>query len=125
MSILNLTQHASTPEQQCSEPSKKSEVSVLLTFDTLPNADEVEERAQALAALAAEVRPRPRFAMIGGAPYLMGPLERALKKQDIVPVYAFSVRESVEKSDSKGGVVKTAIFRHVGFVAAAGCITPE
>jgi hypothetical protein len=36
--------------------------------------------------------------MIGGAPFLMGPLEAALLKDNRVPVYAFSVRESVEKA---------------------------
>ena len=34
--------------------------------------------------------------MIGGAPYLMASLERALDAVMIQPVYSFSVRESVE-----------------------------
>ena len=55
--------------------------------------------------------------MIGGAPYLMAPLENVLMKNNRVPVYAFSVRESVEQIQSDGSVVKNNIFRHKGFVS--------
>ena len=58
-----------------------------------------------------------RVAMIGGAPFLMGPLERALISRGIFPAYAFSRREVVEKATADGEVTKTAVFRHEGFVA--------
>lgn len=54
--------------------------------------------------------------MIGGAPYLMPILEKALAKYGIQILYSFTKRETVEKTDENGNVVKTAIFRHVGFV---------
>ena len=55
--------------------------------------------------------------MIGGAPFLMGPLEAALLKDNRVPVYAFSVRESVEAPQADGSVRKANVFRHGGFVS--------
>ena len=54
--------------------------------------------------------------MIGGAPFLMSPLESALLNNGIEPVYAFSTRESVEKKLPDGSVQKTNIFKHKGFV---------
>lgn len=57
-------------------------------------------------------------AMIGGAPYLMGPLEAALKDRGIAPLYAFSERRSIEVKNEAGEVTKTAVFVHLGFVEA-------
>lgn len=54
--------------------------------------------------------------MIGGAPYLMAPLEEALLKRGLRPVYAFSKREIVETPLPDGGVEKKMIFRHLGFI---------
>jgi hypothetical protein len=62
------------------------------------------------------VNERFKFAMIGGAPYLMAPLESALRAHGITPVYAFSVRESVDQVQPDGSVRKVAVFRHAGFV---------
>lgn len=58
-------------------------------------------------------------AMIGGAPYMMALLEQALWARGIVPLYAYSERRSVEKTDPiTGEVTKTAVFVHLGFVGA-------
>ena len=57
-------------------------------------------------------------AMIGGAPYLMGPLEQALKENNIDPLYAFSKRISSEYVDEEGNVRKEMVFKHLGFVEA-------
>lgn len=57
-------------------------------------------------------------AMIGGAPFLMAPLEGALRTRGVIPLYAFSVRESVEEALPDGSVRKTQVFRHAGFVPA-------
>jgi len=54
--------------------------------------------------------------MIGGAPFLMSALEDALVIAGITPLYAFSVRESVEAEQADGSVRKVAVFRHLGFV---------
>lgn len=119
MKILNLTQHDATPEQIADgvvEPSELSKKGIqrLLTFTTLPTVDEVWERACALV-YAAEME-GAEAAMIGGAPYLMAPLDQALRERGILPVYSFSERVSVETVASDGTVTKTSKFKHIGFV---------
>lgn len=119
--ILNLTQHAATPEQIAQgvvdviqahgEPEK---LKALLTFESLPTAEQVYDRADAIAQLAQSYF--VDSAMIGGAPYLMGALERALNKRGIKPVYAFSERVSVEQTQADGSVRKVNVFKHVGLV---------
>lgn len=141
--ILNLTQHDATPEQKlagvtCGDVTDASvaEFRKLLTFETLPTQTEVRQRAQQIAAYAAKtttlvdyggdsglcVNEPLQFAMIGGAPFLMAPLEEALRRVGIVPLYAFSTRESVEQVQPDGSVRKVAVFRHQGFV---GCEADE
>lgn len=123
MKIINLTQHQATPEQISAgvedlPKEQRSALCALLTFDSIPSSDEVEERAEQIALLANAVADEApdQFAMIGGAPYLMSALERALLDQLITPLYAFSVRESVEQISPDGGVRKVNVFRHAGFV---------
>jgi hypothetical protein len=120
VAILNLTQHAATAEQVEAgvvEPAEKSAVQAALTFDAIPTAPEMAERAELIARIA--VDSGCKKAMIGGAPFFMAPLERALLAAGITPVYAFSVRDSVEQPDGNGGVRKVNVFRHIGFVEAA------
>lgn len=114
--ILNLTQHVGTPDQGVSEPEEKGAVKALLDFTTLPSWWEIEDRAAKLAAIAVEAG--AESAMIGGAPYLMASLEVALKAAGVRPLYAFSIRESVETTGPDGKVTKTATFRHAGWVEA-------
>ena len=119
MTILNLTQHQATSEQMTAgvvDHSDQQALKELLNFTALPSCDEIRERAEALAELARASS--ADAAMIGGAPYLMGPLEAALKQVGIRPLYAFSVRESVETVLQDGTVRKTNVFRHLGFVEA-------
>lgn len=116
MSILNLTQHLATENQLEAgviEPSSKEEVKSLLTISALPSAADLSARASALADLAA--REGAEAAMIGGAPYLMAPLERALKEVGVRVLYAFSERKSIDVVKD-GVVTKTAIFVHAGWV---------
>jgi len=142
--ILNLTQHTPTPEQiaagvtcgDINDLSQPREIASLLTFDTLPTPVEVRHRAERLAEIASKAttlvdyggdsglcaNERFQFAMIGGAPYLMAPLESALRAHGITPMYAFSVRESVDQVQPDGSVRKVATFRHAGFV---GCEADE
>lgn len=117
--ILNLTQHAATAEQTEAgvvEPENKAAVQSALTFDAIPTASEMVERAAFLSRVA--IDSGCKKAMIGGAPFFMAPLERALIAVGITPVYAFSVRDSKEEPDGNGGVRKVNVFRHVGFVEA-------
>jgi hypothetical protein len=55
--------------------------------------------------------------MIGGAPYLMGPLVAALKAVDVQPLFSFTERKSVERVGLDGSVVKTSVFAHVAWIA--------
>ena len=131
--ILNLTQHAATTEQlkagvvDLSE-RKLSELKVLLTFDNIPSAAELKDRAEKIERLAVsflcEITPENELlddvdlaAMIGGAPFFMATLESHLKERAIRPLYAFSRRDSVEVATPEG-VVKQAVFRHLGFYEA-------
>ena len=117
MTILNLTQHASSPEQISGgvvEPADKRAVGTLLTFDVAPDGAEMERRAGALAAMAAAAG--ASAAMIGGAPYFMGPLEKALRGVGVTPLYSFSTRSSVDQPQPDGSVKKVAVFRHTGWV---------
>ena len=117
MKRVNLTMHPALPEQECAARSEEFgwEVKAALTFKALPPQEEIEERAERLADLAAQEGAVE--AMIGGAPYLMAPLEKALWEQGVRPVYAFSVRESRE-IEKDGRVSKVSVFRHLGFVKA-------
>lgn len=112
--ILNLTQHHGTTDQGVVEPTNKTKVIELLTFNTLPTIGELNARASELAIIA--VREGADEAMIGGAPYLMAPLEGALYRAGVTPVYAFSVRESKEEILPDGNIKKISVFKHAGWI---------
>ncbi|HPT82205.1 MAG TPA: hypothetical protein PLI46_13685, partial [Methanosarcina thermophila] len=128
--ILNLTQHITTDEQKAQlvvEPRMtKEKIRKLLTFEEIPTKEEIEARAKELARIA--VSEASMYTgdtdneiwitrvMIGGAPYLMGALEKALRECGFTPVYAFSKRESEEIPQPDGSVKKIQVFRHIGFV---------
>ena len=117
--ILNLTQHKATREQIEAgvidlSDSDRASLSKALTFDECPDESILVARAESIAMMAKGIG--ASSAMIGGAPYFMRPLENALWRYGIRPLYAFSRRESIETTRPDGTVEKTAIFRHVGFV---------
>ena len=122
--ILNLTQHVATPEQVAQGvvdlPAElRAELSRYLTVDDLPSEAEIAARCEAIAGLIyqTEADNAPAAVMIGGAPWMMGPLVRALHTEGVVQcLAAFSSRVSVEHTDAAGAVTKTAIFKHIGFV---------
>lgn len=119
MKILNLTQHPISDEQSeagvyNAHYDALEVVRRLLTFNERPTFIDIEYSARRLAEIAAHEG--ADAAMIGGAPFLMSALERALKDYGIQPLYAFSKRESVEETLPDGSVRKTAVFRHEGFV---------
>jgi len=113
--VINLTQHPATQEQILAgvkDHTNRTHLVRLLTFDHLPSREEIEAAATGLAELTCGFA----AAMIGGAPYLMGPLERALRRVGVQPLYAFSVRESTEETQPDGSIRKVNVFRHAGFV---------
>ena len=123
MKIVNLTQHPASAEQLAAGvfdvpgDGARRELLMQLTFNDLPEDGEIVERAEALASIAGAFG--ARAAMIGGAPYLMSALERELRDSGVVPLYAFSRRESVEETLPDGSTRKVAVFRHLGFVEGA------
>lgn len=133
MRIINLTHHAATQEQidvgVIDLPAgKKAILAELLTFETLPTLKKIQFRAEAIAELAAthdisdddyHAGIYPTHAMIGGAPWLMSALESTLMDHFVIPIYAFSLRESIEQIQPDNSVRKINIFKHFGFVGNA------
>ena len=119
MNIINLTQHQATPEQIKAgvidlTGNALDTLKFNLTFISMLDKKGIVERAERIAALA-EAHGYKK-AMCGGAPYLMGPLEEALRNKGITPVYAFSERISKEETLPDGTVRKVNIFQHRGFI---------
>lgn len=124
--VINLTQHAFSVEQidEITQTGDfietNDEVKSLITFNDIPTGDHLHEVASNVAIYARKTMGSGRthrYAMIGGAPYFMSYLERALLDIGITPIYAFSKRVSQE--DPETGV-KTSVFRHEGFVVSNG-----
>ena len=129
--IINLTQHSASAEQRAAgvtdlPASELAALRAALTFDSCPSATEIRERAEFIAELACHNGlgtdegddPLPQQAMIGGALWLMEPLAAELQARGIEPVFAFSVREVVERTLPDGSAEKTARFKHVAFIPA-------
>jgi hypothetical protein len=121
MKIVNLTQHQATAEQMAAgvfnlEGIAMNTLKQNLTFTEIPSREEIINRVNIIVGIA--LANGAEAAMIGGAPYLMPVLEQALYKYGITPLYSFTQRETVEKVGENGEVVKTAVFRHIGFVEA-------
>ena len=129
--IVNLTQHQASPDQISAgvvdlAGAERAALIDALTFDAVPSAIDIIERAIDIAELACHNGlghvegddPLPRQAMIGGALWLMAPLAIELQARGVDPVFAFSVRETVETTQADGSVRKTAVFRHAGWVVA-------
>ena len=119
--VLNLTQHEATPDQLAAgvyePPSPAKEIICrLLTFDNLPTLSDIVNRAAELAEIAAALSFWGQMVMIGGAPWLMGHLERWLRDRGLTPVYAFSKRVVKEEVLPNGEVRKTSSFVHEGFI---------
>ena len=128
--MLNLTQHNATPEQIAAGVVNAPEeyagqIRDMLTFDSLPTRREIDQRAAALADLAAiwsaddDYQYSGLDVMIGGAPFLMSALESALMDLHLIPHYAFSERKSAEQIQDDGSVRKVNVFQHLGFVRAS------
>ena len=118
MAILNFTQHAATAEQVAAGvidlmQHDLASLKELLNFVGLPSRDDVYNRAYEIAKLAENLF--AETVMVGGAPFLMPVLQKALQMRGITVLYAFSERVSIEKIVD-GKVIKTNEFKHSGFV---------
>ena len=119
MIIINLTQHNLTQEQLQGAVQVgndiRDEIIKLITFNGLPTAGEIKGNANRLAEICRDMH--ASHAVIGGAPYFMGPLEQALRKAGIVPLYAFTERVAVEVTNPETGeVTKTSKFNFAGWI---------
>lgn len=122
--FLNLTQHAATADQKGAgvvdlDVGDRQWLRDQLTFNTLPTADDVRDRAHAIHDFVVTRFPEVTRVMLGGAPYLMPPLQRLFADVGVRVVYAFSVRDVQEVTNPDGSVSKKTVFRHAGFVDAA------
>lgn len=112
--ILNLTQHKASEEQVSVgvfEPSEKDKEKIkkLLTFEKLPDPNEMKERAKKIVKIAEKYK-KIRV-MIGGAPYFMPYLEKELIRNNFVPLHAFTKRVVKEENGKK-----ISVFKHEGFI---------
>nr|DAJ46923.1 MAG TPA: hypothetical protein [Caudoviricetes sp.] len=114
--LINLTQHNLTDEQKEGFQVLETieDIKRALTFDEIPTMGNIAARAKALATIAKKAG--AAYAVIGGAPYLMSALEEALLEKGIRPIYAFSIRESIEVTGPDGQVTKTSVFKHAGWI---------
>lgn len=131
MKILNLTQHAATPEQLAVGvvdvgPDVRSDVDKLLAFDDVPTATDLDMRAHLFARLAMVCwctrNPRggqlPRV-MIDPPVYLASAIERNLIEFGIEPLHSFAKPTlTITSTNDDGETVKTLVTEHVGFIAA-------
>ena len=120
---INCTQHCASADQLAAgvvdmpAPAREQLVK-LLTFDELPNVDDIRERAIQICALVEStfVDVEPKVLLLGGAPFLMSTLEIFAALRGWTPVYAFSKRVVIEEPQADGSIKKTSIFKHAGFV---------
>jgi len=93
------------------------EVRQLLEFNSLECAQiEKSSRSRRLAEIALECVGNGGTVMIGGPPFFMSYLERALKDVGVDFVYSFPYCISIEETLAEGIVKKIAINKHEGFV---------
>ena len=57
------------------------------------------------------------YAMVGGAPFFQHAVNKACADLGIVPMAAYSERQSVESVQIDGSVVKQNVFKHKGFIS--------
>ena len=119
MILINLTQHNLTQEQLKDAvevgTDVRDEIVKLITFNGLPTAGEIKGNASRLAGICRDMH--ASHAVIGGAPYFMGPLEQALRRVGVTPLYAFTERVAVEVTNPETGeVTKTSKFNFAGWI---------
>ena len=118
--MINLTQWPASAQQISEgvvEPSSedKAEIKGLLNFPSMPTRDEIDDRASRIAEIAE--RYGEDSAMIGGAPFLITPLENALSERGVVPMHAYTERISTEVTKPDGTVEKVSTMDLKGFVS--------
>jgi len=121
--IINLTTHSAIPGQDMFEPADKGRIVDLLTFDDPPSMRGIISTiARGIASLASQdpqwQRGSERAAMLDGPPWLMAPLERALRAQGIEPLYSFTHAVRIASWLDDGSVVHHVRTEHVAWIYA-------
>lgn len=120
--LINLTQHKINSEQLANlfdhgiaviDCEPQPHIQANITFDELPSPEVLRKRAFVVAEIAS--LQGANYALVGGAGYFMRHLEDELLARNITPLHAFTMREVVE-TVKDGETVKTAVFRHKGFI---------
>lgn len=115
--IYNFTQHETIPYQKkfnIVDVPNQEYLKSLLTFDVLPDSDELEKRAILIADYATEIGAKQ--IMIGGALYLMPYLIDELNKRNIISYFAFSKRVNKEMIVNDETVIKKSKFLMEGLI---------
>lgn len=115
--IYNFTQHETIPYQKkfnIVDVPNQEYLKSLLTFDVLPDSDELEKRATLIADYATEIGAKQ--IMIGGALYLMPYLIDELNKRNIISYFAFSKRVNKEIIVNDETVIKKSKFLMEGLI---------
>ena len=120
----NLTQHNVTESQERAGicdlvPGQHSKLKALLTMKAEDvNQASIIERAEQIADFCEYFAVDGQRFMIGGAPFLMPVLSKALWNRGYKPFYAVSDRVSEESTLADGSVRKVVVFNHVSLVEA-------
>ena len=115
--IYNFTQHETIPYQKkfnIVDVPNQEYLKSLLTFDVLPDSDELEKRAILIADYATEIGAKQ--IMRGGALYLMPYLIDELNKRNIISYFAFSKRVNKEMIVNDETVIKKSKFLMEGLI---------
>lgn len=115
--IYNFTQHETIPYQKkfnIVDVPNQEYLKSLLTFDVLPDSEELEKRAILIADYATEIGAKQ--IMIGGALYLMPYLIDELNKRNIISYFAFSKRVNKEIIVNDETVIKKSKFLMEGLI---------
>ena len=132
--IFNFTQHEFTKEQRDSHfcvnmgPEVNDWVKEQLTFSGEITQELLQNRAMDLANYAEYIAMafcedvgsnlKDIHILIGGAPYFMPYLEKALISKGLTPIYSFSERVSEEVKQEDGTIKKVSSFKHKYFIPA-------
>ena len=118
MRIINLTGKFTTCEQLevgvfAPEDEDVDKIKELLVFQKYPTENDIEKRAKALVDIANKYE--VLYAMIDGPSFFMSSLEKALKNDNIQPLYSFGkmITEEVEYPD---GVINNTRYKHEAFI---------
>ena len=120
----NLTQHNVTPSQEAAGicdlvPSQHNKLKAMLTMKAEDVCQaSIIERAELIADFCDVFAVDGHHFMIGGAPFLMPVLSKALWNRGFKPFYAVSDRVSEESVLADGSVRKVMVFNHVSLVEA-------